>query len=76
MFLKKQTCPTSRGPNQIRAWYVHDRIPKQLLYGELPVCKCSFVKPRNRFKDGLKITQPDFPISTQSTGEIDADYST
>ena len=43
-----------------------DRIPKQLLYGELCHGKRKVGGQRKRFKDSLKVSLKDFNISTES----------
>ncbi|KAL8595829.1 hypothetical protein ACOMHN_012247 [Nucella lapillus] len=46
---------------------MHDnRIPKQLLYGELCCGKRTAGGQRKRFKDSLKVSHKDFNISTES----------
>ena len=43
-----------------------DRIPKQLLYGELCQGKRTVGGQRKRFKDSLKVSLKDFNISAES----------
>ena len=50
-----------------------DRIPKQLLYGELCHGKRTVGGQRKRFKDSLKVTLKDFNISTESWESLASD---
>ena len=50
-----------------------DRIPKQLLYGELSYGKRTAGGQRKRFKDSLRVSLKDFNVSTESWESLASD---